>query len=81
MFSYSYYGQKCTGFLFGAKYAKYYNIFFLAMLVVAAVIPLNAAVGVVDLAYALMAFPTMFTLMALSPKVKAAMKEYFAKNK
>ena len=81
MFSYSYYGQKCTGFLFGAKYAKYYNIFFLAMLVVAAVIPLNAAVGVVDLAYALMAFPTMFTLVVLSPKVKVAMKEYFAKNK
>ena len=25
MFSYSYYGQKCTGFLFGAKYAKYYG--------------------------------------------------------
>lgn len=81
MFSYSYYGQKCTGFLFGAKYAKYYNIFFLAMLIVAAVIPLKAAVGLIDLAYALMAFPTMFTLMVLSPKVKKAMKVYFAENK
>ena len=79
MFSYSYYGQKCTGFLFGAKYSKYYNIFFLAMLVVAAMIPLKAAVGLIDLAYALMAFPTMFTLIKLSPKVKAAMKEYFKK--
>ena len=80
MFSYSYYGQKCTGFLFGAKYSKYYNIFFLAMLIVAAMIPLKAAVGLIDLAYALMAFPTMFTLLKLSPKVKAAMKEYFSKN-
>ena len=79
MFSYSYYGQKCTGFLFGAKYSKYYNIFFLLMLIVAAVIPLKAAVGLIDLAYALMAFPTMFTLIELSPKVKAAMKEYFKK--
>lgn len=79
MFSYSYYGQKCTGFLFGAKYSKYYNIFFLAMLVVAAMIPLKAAVGLIDLAYALMAFPTMFTLIKLSPKVKEAMKEYFKK--
>lgn len=77
MFSYSYYGQKCTGFLFGARYSKYYNIFFLLMLIVAAVIPLKAAVGLIDLAYALMAFPTMFTLVMLSPKVKAAMKEYF----
>ena len=81
MFSYSYYGQKCTGFLFGARYAKYYNIFFLVMLVVSAVIPLKAAVGLIDLAYALMAFPTMFTLMALSPKVKKAMKVYFSENK
>ena len=81
MFSYSYYGQKCTGFLFGARYAKYYNIFFLVMLVVSAVIPLKAAVGLIDLAYALMAFPTMFTLMVLSPKVKKAMKVYFSENK
>ena len=81
MFSYSYYGQKCTGFLFGAKYSKYYNIFFLVMLVVAAMIPLKAAVGLIDIAYALMAFPTMITLCILSPKVKAEMKKYFAKNK
>lgn len=81
MFSYSYYGQKCTGFLFGAKYSKYYNLFFLVMLVVAAMIPLKAAVGLIDLAYALMAFPTMITLFILAPKVKAAMKIYFAKEK
>lgn len=80
MFSYSYYGQKCTGFLFGAKYSKYYNIFFLLMLIVAAMIPLKAAVGLIDLAYALMAFPTMFTLFKLAPKVKAEMKRYFANN-
>ncbi len=80
MFSYSYYGQKCTGFLFGAKYSKYYNIFFLVMLVVAAMIPLKAAVGLIDIAYALMAFPTMITLFILSPKVKAEMKKYFAKK-
>lgn len=80
MFSYSYYGVKCTSYLFGAKYGKYYNYFFLAMLVVAAVIPLKLAVSIVDLAYALMAFATMFTLFYLSPKVKAAMKVYFKNN-
>ena len=81
MFSYSYYGQKCTGYLFGARYSKYYNFFFLVMLVVAAMIPLKAAVGLIDLAYALMAFPTMITLFMLAPKVKAAMKVYFAQEK
>lgn len=81
MFSYSYYGQKCTGYLFGAKNAKYYNLFFLAMLIVSAMIPLKAAVGLIDTAYALMAFPTMLTLLLLSPKAKEQMKIYFAKTK
>lgn len=77
MFSYSYYGVKCTSYLFGAKNGKYYNYFFLLMLIVAAIIPLKSAVGLIDLAYALMAFPTMITLFLLAPKVKNAMKEYF----
>ena len=78
MFSYSYYGQKCTGFLFGARYAPYYNYFFLAMLVVAAIIPLKVAVSLIDAAYALMAFPTMFTLFCLAPKARREMDRYFA---
>lgn len=77
MFSYSYYGTKCASYLFGAKYGKYYNYFFLAMLVVAAVIPLSVAVAIIDLAYCLMAFVTMFTLFCLASKVKRAAKEYF----
>lgn len=39
MFSYSYYGTKCTNFLFGAHRAHYYNYLFLATLVMGAVIP------------------------------------------
>ncbi|MCF0165062.1 MAG: alanine:cation symporter family protein [Bacteroidales bacterium] len=81
MFSYSYYGQKCTGFLFGANRAGYYNYFFLAMLVVAAMIPLKTAISLVDTAYALMAFPTMLTMFILAPKAKKEMKKYFAKTK
>ena len=64
-------------YLFGAKRGKYYNYFFLIMLVVAAIIPLKSAVGLIDLAYALMAFPTMITLFILAPNVKRAMKENF----
>jgi AGCS family alanine or glycine:cation symporter len=79
MFSYSYYGQKCSNFLFGASNTKYYNYFYLAMLVVAAMIPLGAAVSLMDLAYAFMVFPNMLTLILLAPKVKARMKLYFHK--
>ena len=80
MFSYSYYGQKCTNYLFGAHNVKWYNYYYLAMIVVAAVIPLKTMVSIMDLAFALMALCTMFTIIALSPRVKLQMKEYF-KNK
>ena len=81
MFSYSYYGQKCTNFLFGAKNAKYYNYFYLVMIIVAAMIPLKTLVSVMDLAFALMALCTMTTLILLAPRVKALMKSYFASHK
>ena len=79
MFSYSYYGQKCSNFLFGPKYVKYYNYYYLVMIIVAAVIPLKTLVSVMDLSFALMALCTMTTLIALSPKVKALMADYFKK--
>ncbi|MDE7130048.1 MAG: alanine:cation symporter family protein, partial [Alistipes sp.] len=74
MFSYSYYGTKCASYLFGADRARYYNWFFLAMLIVAAVIPLHTVVGIIDMAYALMAIPTMFTLIRLAPRAKRALR-------
>ena len=78
MFSYSYYGQKCTGYLFGAHNAKYYNYFYLAMIVVAAVVPLKVVVGIMDLAFFFMACCTMTTIILLAPRVKQEAKKYFA---
>ncbi|MBQ8224677.1 MAG: alanine:cation symporter family protein [Bacteroides sp.] len=81
MFSYSYYGLKCTNFLFGAHNAKYYNYFYLVMIVVAAMIPLGVVVAIMDLAFALMALPTMMSLLTLAPRVKKLMREYFSPSK
>ena len=80
MFSYSYYGQKCTSYLLGADRGKYYNYFYLAMIVVAAVVPLKVVVGVMDLAFFFMACCTMTTIIAFSPKAKKAAREYFRKK-
>ena len=80
MFSYSYYGQKCTNYLFGAHNVKWYNYYYLAMIVVAAMIPLKVMVSIMDLAFALMALCTMFTIIALSPRVKKLMASYFTKK-
>ena len=79
MFSYSYYGVKCSSYLFGAKYASYYNYFFLLMLVVGAIISLDVVVGIIDSAYALMALPTMVAMFILAPSVRKEMKKYFKK--
>jgi len=76
MFSYSYYGQKCTGFLFGARYSKYYNIPYLLMLVIAAVIPLRTAVSLVDLSGAVMTFCTVPVLLKLAPQARKRLKQY-----
>lgn len=80
MFSYSFYGTTCANYLFGTRYGKYYAWLFIASLVLFAVIPLEAAVGVCDLFYALMAIPTMIAVLALSPKVRKATTEYFKKK-
>ena len=75
MFSYSYYGTKCFGYLFGMQNAKYYNYFYLLMLVLACIISLDTAVSIMDLAFALMAFSTMYIIFRLAPKVRQEMKK------
>ena len=70
MFTYSFYGTRCAAYLFGEKRAGLYTYFFIVTLVVFAVMPLGMAVGFCDLFYALMAFPTMITLLALSREVR-----------
>lgn len=81
MFTYSYYGQKCTNYLFGADKANYYNYFYLATIVVGAVASLEVVVSLVDGMYAVMAFPNMIAALYLAPKVRAASKDYFARMK
>ena len=80
MFSYSYYGQKCSAYLFGPKAVKYYNIYYLVMIVVAAVISLDVMVAIMDIAFLLMAVCTMTALLLLAPRVRAAAHAHFAKK-
>ena len=76
MFSYSFYGRRCAAYLFGEKHARAYTWFFIATIVVFAVIPLGIAVGFCDLFYALMAFPTMLTLLLMRKEVRMEIKKF-----
>ncbi len=81
MFAFPYYGVKCLGFVAGAKYQHFYNYFFVAIVVVGAVSNLRVIIGLIDIAFALMAFPTVITTILLSPHVKRASQDYFRRLK
>ncbi len=81
MFAYSYYGAKCMGFLIGAERQHIYNYFYVALMVVAAVVSLDAAIALIDGAFALMAIPTMISTLLLAPKVMQATRTYFDQYK
>ncbi|WP_431163602.1 alanine/glycine:cation symporter family protein [Flagellimonas beolgyonensis] len=81
LFTYSYYGVKSLSFLTTPKIGKWYNVFFVVMVVFAAVASLQLVKNLIDLSYALMVIPNMIAVLYLSPKVNAASKKYFKKLK
>jgi AGCS family alanine or glycine:cation symporter len=78
LLTYSYYGAKCFSFLFGADRQHWYGFLYVGFIVVAAVVTLEAAIGVIDGAFAIMAIPTMVSTLLLAPRVKVAADRYFA---
>lgn len=81
MFAYPYYGYKCLGFIAGAKYGKYYNHLCILLIIIGAVSHITVIISAVDLAFGLMAFPTMISALLLAPKVKKASADYFRRLK
>ncbi len=77
MFTYSYYGTKCLGFLIGAERQHYYNYFYIFSILLGSVASITAVISLIDGMYAMMAIPTMTATLILSPKVYRAGKDYF----
>jgi AGCS family alanine or glycine:cation symporter len=78
--TFSYYGSKCTGFLFGTRFEPWYVIFYTGLVIVGAAASLRAVIGLIDGMYATMAIPTMVSSILLAPKVRAAARDYFARQ-
>ncbi|MCG8892715.1 alanine:cation symporter family protein [Tenacibaculum finnmarkense] len=81
LFTYSFYGYSCLSYLTNAKTGKYYNYFYVFVIVIASVIKLDFVINLMDSAYALMAIPTVISTLLLAPKVKKAATIYFDKLK
>jgi alanine or glycine:cation symporter, AGCS family len=79
MFTYSYYGTKCLGYLLGAERQHWYNYFYIFTIWFGAVASIDAVISLIDGMFAMMAIPTMVSALALSPKVREATVAYFAK--
>jgi alanine or glycine:cation symporter, AGCS family len=77
-FSYSYYGSKSLSFLLGVKASKWYNYFYLITIVLGAIASMHDIMNIIDIAYALMAIPTMLSGFVLAPKVMVEARRYFA---
>lgn len=81
LFSYSYYGNKALSFLIGVKAGRYYDYFYLSTIIFGAVASMTDVMNVIDVAYALMAIPTMVSGFILAPKVLTEAKSYFKRMK
>jgi AGCS family alanine or glycine:cation symporter len=65
--------------LVGVKYGKWYDYFYLSTIVIGAVVSMQMVTNIIDIAYALMAVPTMLSGFALAPEVMEEARKYFAK--
>ncbi len=81
MIGYSYYGAKCTSFLFGTRYKVTYRQVYVLSIILGALVSLDAVINFLDSMFALMAIPTMISALILSPKVMQETKRYFHRLK
>jgi AGCS family alanine or glycine:cation symporter len=77
LISYSYYSQKCAKHVLGEKLGGNYIYVYLLTLPIAAAWTQETVINILDTAFALMAVPTLTGALLLSPKVVAAMRDYF----
>ena len=79
LFSYSYYGSKCMGFIFGTERKHFYNYFYITSIIIGATYPLSSMLNLIDGTFALMAIPTMTATIIMAPRVMKEAKRYFGK--
>lgn len=77
LFAYSYYGRRALSFLIGEERSVWYDYFYLATIVLGAVASMDIVLNIIDIAFAIMAVPTMISAIVLSPQVKKEAKRYF----
>ena len=81
MISWSYYGERCWAYLFGDHSSMSYRVLFLIFVFLGSVMRAINVLDFGDLMILGMAFPNIFGVVLLSPKIKAEMDAYWRRVK
>ena len=81
LLSWSLYGSRCCEFLLGSKSGKYYQIAYVFVIVIGAVMELELVWTIADTLNGFMAIPNLVALLSLSGVVIKLTKDYFAEVK
>lgn len=73
------YGARSVEFLFGTRSIRVYQVIYIAVAVVGAVVNLDIVWSIADLTNCFMAIPNLIGVVALSGVVKKLTKEYFSR--
>ncbi|MDG3132340.1 sodium:alanine symporter family protein [Streptococcus suis] len=76
----SYYGERCIEYLFGAKAITPYRLVFVVMVALGGFLKLELIWIIADIVNGLMALPNLIALLALSPIIIKETTIYFKKN-
>ena len=79
LFSYSYYGRKALAYMVGEKKSRWYDYFYLVTIVLGSIVSMDLVLNIIDIAFALMAIPTMVSAFILAPRVMEEAKRYFGR--
>lgn len=79
MIGFSYYVVKCGCFLFGPKARLPVLGFYLSTIVISALVKMDLVINFLDIAFGLMAIPTILSSILLAPHVNQATRIYFKK--
>ena len=78
--AWSYYGDRCANYLFGARAVIPYKIIFVLLHFVGAVLPLSVMWKLGDAFLAIVIWPNLIALGLLAPQVVAMTKDYFERK-
>jgi AGCS family alanine or glycine:cation symporter len=78
--SWSYYGDRATEYLFGARWIMLYRWVYVCFFFLGAILPLSAVWTFGDVALGVMSFPNLLALILLSGATVTMTKDYFSRE-